>query len=149
MSISTGMSTSPARPSRAQGSVSVQPATIRQRPRFASSAAKASASDCVTRYSSQVSMLRLASCAPSPRLRGEVTSLRRLLLRGAHVRFHHHLDRILDAILGIADRGRQIVEREGVRVDLGRIEALLPHEGFGAMRRALALAADAVEINVV
>ncbi len=64
-------------------------------------------------------------------------------------RLHHHLDRILDAVLGVADRGRQIVERERVRVDLGGVEAFLGHEGLGAMGRALALAADAVDVDVV
>src|SRR5262249_7180455 len=36
-----------------------------------------------------------------------------------------------------------------VGVDLGRVEALLAHEGFGAVGRALAFAADAVDVDVV
>jgi len=36
-----------------------------------------------------------------------------------------------------------------VGVDQGGVEALLPHVGLGAMGGALALAADAVEIDVV
>src|SRR5262250_1193407 len=75
---------------------------------------------------------------------------RRHLVRGRYAaRLHHHLDRVLDPILGVADRGRQVVEREGVGVGLGGIEPLLGHEGLGAVGRALALAADAVEIDVV
>src|SRR6516225_6345605 len=72
---------------------------------------------------------------------------RRHLVRGRHAaRLHHHLDRIFDAVLGVADRGRQVVEGEGVSVDLGGVEALLAHEGFGAVGRALAFAADAVDV---
>src|ERR1700751_2911695 len=56
---------------------------------------------------------------------------------------------VLDAVLGVADRGRQVVEREGVGVDLGGVEALLAHESFGAMGRALAFAADTVHVDVV
>src|SRR6516162_7464007 len=75
---------------------------------------------------------------------------RRHLVRGRHAtRLHHHLDRVLDAVLGVADRGRQVVEREGVGVDLASIEALLAHESLGAMGRALAFAADAVDVDVV
>src|SRR5215831_3481936 len=75
---------------------------------------------------------------------------RRHLVRGRHAaRLHHYLDRILDAVLGVADRGRQVVEREGVGVDLGGVEALLAHEGFGAVGRALAFAADAIDVDVV
>src|SRR5262245_28829315 len=77
-------------------------------------------------------------------------SFRRHLVRGRHAaRLHHHLDRVLDPVLGVADRGRQILEWEGMGVDLGGVEALLAHEGFGAMGRALALAADAVEVDIV
>src|SRR5262252_2771750 len=75
---------------------------------------------------------------------------RRHLVRGRHAaRLHHHLDRIFDAVLGVADRGRQVVEREGVGVDLGGVEALLAHESFGTMGRALAFAADTVDVDVV
>ena len=34
-------------------------------------------------------------------------------------------------------------------VDLRRVEALLPHEGLGTVRRALAFAANAKQIDVV
>src|SRR5690349_917252 len=52
--------------------------------------------------------------------------LRRHLVRGRNAaRLHHHLDGILDAVLGVADRGRQVVERERMGVDLGGVEALL------------------------
>src|SRR5215813_4602094 len=74
---------------------------------------------------------------------------RHLVRRRYAARLHHHLDRVLDAVLGVADRGRQVVEREGVGVDLAGVEALLAHESLGAMGRALAFAADAVDINVV
>src|SRR6266571_8112895 len=75
---------------------------------------------------------------------------RRHLVRGRYAaRLHHHLDRVLDAVLGVADRGRQVVEREGVGVDLGRVETLLRHERPRAVGRALALAADAIEVDVV
>src|SRR5262249_51765397 len=65
--------------------------------------------------------------------RGAGELFRRHLVRGRYAaRLHHHLDRVLDAVLGVADRGRQVVEREGVGVDLGGVEALLAHESFGA-----------------
>src|SRR5215470_1147952 len=77
-------------------------------------------------------------------------SLRRHLLRGRHAaRLHDDLDRVLDAILGVADCGGQVVERKGVRVDLGGVESLLAHECFGAMGRALAFAANAIDVDVV
>src|SRR5262249_41135028 len=64
--------------------------------------------------------------------RGAGELFRRHLVRGRYAaRLHHHLDRVLDAVLGVADRGRQVVEREGVGVDLGGVEALLAHESFG------------------
>src|SRR5438105_12575475 len=45
---------------------------------------------------------------------------RRHLVRGGDAaRLHHDLDRVLDPILGVADRSRQILEREGVSVNLG------------------------------
>src|SRR5262249_9965875 len=75
---------------------------------------------------------------------------RRHLVRGRHApRLHHYLDRILAAALGRADRGRTVGEREGVGVDLGGVDALLAHEGYGAVGRSLAFAADAVDIDVV
>src|SRR5579871_4106521 len=54
-------------------------------------------------------------------------------VRGHAFGLDHDLDGVVDAVLGIADRGRQIVEREGMSVNPGRVEALLRHEGFGAM----------------
>src|SRR5215468_9185658 len=74
---------------------------------------------------------------------------RHLVRRRYATRLNHHLDRVLDAVLGVADRGRQVVEREGVGVDLAGVEALLAHERLGAMSRTLAFAADAVDVDVV
>src|SRR6266480_1518088 len=75
---------------------------------------------------------------------------RRYFVRGGYAaRLHHHLDGIFDAVLGVADRGRQVVEREGVGVDLGGVEPLLAHERFGAVGRALAFPADAIDVDVV
>src|SRR6516164_10769155 len=74
--------------------------------------------------------------------------LRRDPMRGNAAALDHDFDGIIDTILGVANRSRQIVECKGMRVNLGGIEALLRHEGFSAMGRALAFAADAVEINV-
>src|SRR5581483_3666163 len=72
---------------------------------------------------------------------------RRDALRCARTRLHHDLDGIVDPLARIFDRGRQVFQREGMGVHFGGIKALLRHEGFGAMRRALALAADAVEVD--
>src|SRR5689334_20550346 len=49
------------------------------------------------------------------------------LLRGdalccAGARLHHHLDRVVDTLARILDRGRQVFEREGMRVHLGGVE---------------------------
>src|SRR6266545_4819869 len=75
---------------------------------------------------------------------------RRYFVRGGYAaRLHHHLDGIFDAVLGVADRGRQVVEREGVGVDLGGVESLLAHERFGAVGCALAFPADAIDVDVV
>src|SRR5690242_6270936 len=140
-SISAGMSTSPARPSRAQGSVSVAPATMRKRSRRVRISSKASSSAVGVRYSSQWSI--------ADPLRGSVL-FRRHLLHGRNAAgLHHHFDRVLDAILGVANGGREIFERERVRVNLGCVEALLVHECFGAVGRALAFAANAVDVDVV
>src|SRR5713226_3774184 len=65
------------------------------------------------------------------------------------MRLDDDLDRILDAFAGVAQRGRKILECEGVGVNLGRIEALLRHERLGAMRGALAFAANAEHVDVV
>ncbi len=62
---------------------------------------------------------------------------------------HHHLDGIFDPVLGIAQRFRQIGHVEGVGVDQRGIETLLPHEGFGPVSGTLALAANAVNVDVV
>src|SRR5215472_4744606 len=70
-------------------------------------------------------------------------------MRGDAAGFDHNLDRIVDAILGVTDRGRQIVERESVGMDLGGVETLLRQESLGAVRCAFAFAADAIEVNVV
>ena len=63
--------------------------------------------------------------------------------------FHNNLDRILDPVLGIAQRLLQIGHVESVGVDQGRIEPLLTHEGLGPVGRRLAFAADAVQVDVV
>src|SRR5262245_11832804 len=101
--------------------------------------------------------ISVATKRPSPtsgggtmHARARAGLFRRHLVRGRYAaRLHHHLDRVLDAVLGVADRGRQVVEREGVGVDLGGVEALLAHESFGAMGRALAFPADTVDVDVV
>src|ERR1044072_7774606 len=100
---------------------------------------------------------RLLICARSganaAAIAAAIALLTRLLrgdaLRGARARLHHHLDGIVDALARIFDRSRQILEREGMRVNFRRVEALLRHEGLGAVRRALALAADAEQVDVV
>src|ERR1043165_2541557 len=95
--------------------------------------------------------LRPSSCW-SPALRLPASGeglLSRDSLRHAAARLHYHLNGVIDALARILDRRRQVFEREGVGVHFRRVETLLRHKGFGAMCRALALAADAVEINVV
>ncbi len=62
---------------------------------------------------------------------------------------HHHLNRVVDTLPRIAQRGRKIGERECVGVDLCRVEALLGHQFQGAMGGAAALATNAEDINVV
>src|SRR3954468_13197859 len=61
----------------------------------------------------------------------------------------HDLDRVLHSIPRVADRLREVLHVEGVRVDDRRVEPLLAHERLGAVRRRLALAADPVEVDVV
>src|SRR5712692_1075144 len=52
--------------------------------------------------------------AVNPRAAVARNLLRRHLVRCRYAaRLHHHLDRIFHAVLGVADRGRQILEREG------------------------------------
>ena len=62
---------------------------------------------------------------------------------------HHDLDRVVDPVAGVADRGRHLGEREGVGVDQLRLEALLRDQRRGAVRRAPAFAADAEDVDVV
>src|SRR5439155_19414841 len=62
---------------------------------------------------------------------------------------HDHLDRVLDALARIADRGRHLTEWEGVGVYEFRVEALLRHQSGGAVCRALALAANPKDVDVV
>src|SRR5215472_3752402 len=62
---------------------------------------------------------------------------------------HHDLDRVLDPVAGVADRGRHFRQGEGVGVDQLRLEALLCDQRGGAVRRALAFAADAEDVDVV
>src|SRR4026207_2067410 len=90
-------------------------------------------------YSSHVSIAPLV--APSACGRVEA-SLGSFLLGSAHLGLHNDFDGVLHAILGIADRGRKLLERKRMSVDFGRVEALLAHISLGAVRRALALAAD-------
>src|SRR5262245_9066936 len=97
-------------------------------------------------YSSQVSIAPLVIPPASGRVEA---SFGGFLLGSAHLRLHNDLDRVLDAILGLADRGRKLLEWKGVGVNLGRVETLLPHIGFCAVRRALALAANAVDVDIV
>jgi hypothetical protein len=52
------------------------------------------------------------------------------------MRLHRHLDRVLDTLAGVAQRFRQVLKREGVGVDLGRIEPLLCPERLGTMGRS-------------
>jgi hypothetical protein len=76
---------------------------------------------------------RLAAAGPAGALRarsamtpsGTLRLLRRDALCGRALHLHHDLDGVLDAILGVADRGRKIFQREGVGVDLGGVKALL------------------------
>src|SRR3954466_14868348 len=66
--------------------------------------------------------------SPTLPFQGEGSSrglLRRDALRGGAARLHHHLDGIVDALARVLDRGRQILEREGVGVHFRRVEALL------------------------
>src|SRR5690606_13173266 len=62
---------------------------------------------------------------------------------------HDDLDGVVDALARVAQRGGKVLHHEGVRVDPGGVETLLGHEGVGAVGRALALAADAVDVDVV
>src|SRR5215211_2019443 len=48
-------------------------------------------------------------------------------LCGAGAGLHHHLDGVVDALARVFDRGRQVFEREGMRVHFGGVEALLRH----------------------
>src|SRR5580658_9499456 len=59
------------------------------------------------------------------------------------------LDRVVDALARIFERGRQLIESEAVGVDELGIEALLLHQSHGAMRGALTFAPDAINIDVV
>src|SRR5437764_8613806 len=61
---------------------------------------------------------------------------------------HDHLDRVLDALAGIADRSRHLGQGKGMGVDQLGVEALLRHQRRGAVRGALALAADGEHVDV-
>src|SRR5215475_524294 len=97
-------------------------------------------------YSSQVSIA--LSGIPFLRWKGEA-SLGRLLVGGVGLCLHHHFDGVFHPILGVTNRRRKVIERKCVRMNLRGVEPLLPHEGLGAMRRALAFTADAVDVDVV
>src|SRR5579863_2179393 len=92
-----------------------------------------------------------AAVPSSPRLYGFRSGLFRghAIEGGMTMGFDHDLDRVLDTLASIFQRGRQILQREGVGVHLGRIKTRLRHERLGAVRRALAFTADAVDVNVV
>src|SRR5262249_22314627 len=64
-------------------------------------------------------------------------------------RLYDHLDGVLDTVAGVAQRLRQLVEGEGVRVDKARVKALRPHQGLRTVGGAFALAANAVDVDVV
>src|SRR5882762_7001032 len=59
------------------------------------------------------------------------------------------LDRIVDALARIFDRGGDVCQRKGMRMDELRIKALLLHERARAMSGTLAFAANAEHVNVV
>src|SRR5262249_13377920 len=132
---------------------------MRYRPRWRSIASKASSSEAGVRYSSQINIV-LPPAVPLHLLPSSAWSVRpsgrerenSLCCFAAHsyaARFYHHLDGVLDALPRVAQRRRQVLQRERVRVDLGGVKPLLAHEGLCAMRGALALAADAVKVDVV
>src|SRR2546423_2093309 len=62
---------------------------------------------------------------------------------------HDHLDRVLDALARVADRGGHFGQGKGVGMDQLRVEALLRHQRRGSVSGALALAADAENVDVV
>src|SRR5207344_481589 len=62
---------------------------------------------------------------------------------------HDDLDRILDTLGCVADRGRHLLQREAVRVEKLRRETLLRHQRRRPAGRAPALAADAKHVDVV
>src|SRR5271168_3735232 len=103
------------------------------------------------RTTKQRTVSAFPAASSSPRLYGFRSGLFRghAIKGGMTVGLDHDLDRILDALAGIFQRGRQILEREGVGMHLGRVKTLLRHERLGAVRRALAFAADAVDVDVV
>src|SRR5258708_39944373 len=86
------------------------------------------------------------SCCTAP---GHTALFRRYPVRRGAAGFHHHLDCVFHPVLGVANRRGQIFEREGVGVNPGCVEALLGHESLGTVGRALALATDAVNVDVV
>jgi len=64
-------------------------------------------------------------------------------------RLDHDLDGVVDVILRVTQRGRQIVERESVGVKLGGVKTLLTHQRRSPTDRASSLAANAVDVNIV
>src|SRR5262245_6719216 len=65
------------------------------------------------------------------------------------LRLDHHLDGAVHLVLEVPDRGRQLIECKRMRVKRRLIELLLRDERCRTADRALPLAADAVEIDVV
>src|SRR5271165_7196316 len=72
-----------------------------------------------------------------------------LLFDSILANFNDHLYRVFDALAGVFDGDRDLCEREGVGVDHLGVEALLRHQRRRAMSGALALTADAEDIDVV
>src|SRR5215831_5856027 len=85
----------------------------------------------------------------NPFCRKGEASRRHFLLGGVHLRFHNHLDSILDSVLGVSDCRWKVVEWKRVGMNLRRVEPFLSHERLGPMSRTLALTPDAVNIDVV
>ena len=59
------------------------------------------------------------------------------------------LDGVLNPVAGVAERGRQVCERERMGVNFRRIEALFRHQRHRAACGAAALAANPVDVNII
>src|SRR5262249_31248915 len=67
----------------------------------------------------------------NPFCRKGEASRRHFLLGGVHLRFHNHLDSILDSVLGVSDCRWKVVEWKRVGMNLRRVEPFLSHERLG------------------